>query len=276
MLAVEEDDVIPSILDNQVTITNLAARGAQGFTLREKRLVMAGLSKLDSRRKKSMITLQERTFKVTASEYAELSQITDRKSAYKDLIAACEKLLHRHLRYSIITPKGVKERALQWVSSVTYHHGEGWVEFAIGEEVMPHVCELTKRFTRYRLRQTSELRSVYSWRLLELLTSYNDGTDETRIKVKKITLDELKTALEIPDTYRYCHIKERVIDPAVTELVEKDHWLIQWRPVKEGRAVVMIEFTFSRNPQTSMFDDAQYTEDEQYPETDVYAEYDAA
>lgn len=267
-MAIEEDDlVIPSILDNQVTITNLAARAAQGFTLREKRLVMAGLSKFDSRKKKNLITLQERTFKVTAMEYAELAQINDKPSAYKDLIAACEKLLHRHLRYSIITPKGVKERVLQWVSSVTYHHGEGWVEFAIGEEVMPHVCELSKQFTRYRLRQTSELRSIYSWRLLEVLTSHNDGKDETKIKVKKISLEELKTALEIPDTYRYCHIKERVIDPAVNELVNKDHWLIQWRPLKESRAVAAIEFTFSRNPQTNMF------ADEQWEEADIVAEY---
>jgi hypothetical protein len=43
----ETEDQIPSILNNQVSITNLAARGAQGFTLREKRLFMAGLSKLD-------------------------------------------------------------------------------------------------------------------------------------------------------------------------------------------------------------------------------------
>lgn len=249
----ELDTQIPSILDNQVSITNLAARAAQGFTLREKRLVMAGLSKLNSRKPKKLLTLAERTFRVSAAEYVELSQIADEKSAYKDLMAACEKLLDRRLRYKIITPRGVKERVLQWVGGVTYHHGEGWVEFSIGEEVMPHVCELTKQFTQYRLRQTSELRSVYSWRLLELLTSHNDSKNEAQIRVKTIPLDDLRHALEIPDTYRYCHVKARVIEPAVEELIKKDHWLIQWHPVKDGRAVAAIEFTFKRDPQQDLF-----------------------
>lgn len=249
----EFEDQIPSILENQVSISNLAARAAHGFTLREKRLVMAGLSKFDSRKKKSLITLKDRTFRVTALEYAELAQIADQLSAYKDLIAACEKLLDRHLRYKIITPRGVKERVLAWVSSVTYHHGEGWVEFSIGEEVMPHVCELTKQFTRYRLRQTSELRSIYSWRLLELLTSHNDGQDEAKIKVKIITLDALRAALEIPDSYKYNDIRKQIITPSVEELVKKDHWLIQWRPIKQGRAVTAIEFTFNRDPQQDLF-----------------------
>jgi len=249
----ELDEQIPSILDNQVSITNLAARAAQGFTLREKRLVMAGLSKFDSRKKKSLITLKDRTFRVSAAEYVKLSQIADEKSAYKDLLAACEKLLDRRLRYKIITPRGVKERVLQWVGSVTYHHGEGWVEFSIGEEVMPHVCELTKQFTQYRLRQTSELRSVYSWRLLELLTSHNDSKDETKIRVQKIPLVELRHSLEIPNSYKYNDIRKQVLAQAVDELVKKDHWLIQWRPIKEGRAVVAIEFTFNRDAQQDLF-----------------------
>jgi len=250
---IDIDEQLPSILDNQVSITNLAARSAQGFTLREKRLVMAGLSKLDSRKPKKSLTLAERTFRVTAAEYVELSQIADVKSAYKDLLAACEKLMDRRLRYKIATPRGYKERVLQWVGGVTYHHGEGWVEFSIGEEVMPHVCELTKQFTQYRLKQASELRSLYSWRLLELLTSHNDAKDESKIQVKILPLDSLRLSLEIPDGYRYCHIKDRVIEPAVKELVSKDHWLIQWRPIKLGRAVESIEFTFNRDPQTSLF-----------------------
>jgi plasmid replication initiation protein len=248
------DDSIPNIIENQVCISNLAARAAQGFTLREKRLVMAGLSKFDSRKKKGWITLEDRTFRVTASEYVEISQIADQQSAYKDMIAACEKLLHRHLRYKIITPKGVKERALQWIGGVTYHHGEGWVEFSIGEEVMPHVCELTHHFTKYRLQQTSELRSIYSWRLLEILTSHNDGKDQTKITVKKISLDELRQSLEIPDSYKYDAIKRQIIEQAVKELTKKDHWLIQWRPIKDGKAVSAIEFTFSRDPQMSIFE----------------------
>lgn len=255
------DEQLPSILNNQVSITNLAARSAQGFTLREKRLVMSGLSKFDSRNKRSLISLKDRTFRVTASEYAELSQIADEKSAYKDLIASCEKLLDKRLRYKVITPRGVKERVLSWVSSVTYHHGEGWVEFSISEEIMPHVCELTRQFTQYRLQQTSELRSVYSWRLLEILTSYNDAQDETKIRVKVLSIADLRSSLEIPDSYKYDDIKRQVIIKGVEELVKKDHWAIQWRPIKTGRAVTSIEFTFNRDPQQDIFTKPEKTSD---------------
>lgn len=248
----EIEEQIPSILGNTVSITNLAARGAQGFTLREKRLFMAGLSKLDKRKSREMTTLKDRTFRVTAAEYAELAQIAAPKAAYQDLMAACAKLEQRKLRYRLITPKGEKLRSIGWVSSLTYHLGEGWVEFSLTEEIAPHVVGLSKKFTKYRLKQTSELRSLYSWRLLELLTSHNNGNDEAKIRVQKISLVEFRHSLEIPDSYKYKDIRIRVIEASITELVSKDNWLIQWRPIKQGRAVTALEFTFSRNPQTSL------------------------
>jgi plasmid replication initiation protein len=246
------DEQIPSILDNQVSITNLAARAAQGFTLREKRLFMAGLSKLDPRKEKDTLTLKERTFRVTAAEYAELSQIAEEKNAYRDLLSACEKLRTRYLRYKIATPLGYKERVFNWVGGLTYHHGEGWVEFSLTEEIMPHVCELSKHFTQYRLRQTSELRSIYSWRLLEMLTSHNDAKDETKVQIRRLLLTDLRSGLEIPDSYKYKDIRVRIIEAAVDELIKKDHWGIQWRPIKKGQAVTAIEFTFNREPPTKM------------------------
>ena len=35
----------------------------------------------------------------------------------------------------------------------------------------------------------------------------------------------------------------------VKELVEKDGWLIQWQPIKAGRKVKAVRFTFTRDPQ---------------------------
>lgn len=265
------NDQIPSILDNQVSITNMAARAAQGFTLREKRLVMAGLSKLDSRKSKKLLTLAERTFRVTASEYAEIAQIADAKSAYKDLMAAGAKLEMRKLRYKLVTPRGEKLRSIGWVGALTYHHGEGWIEFSLTEEIMPHVCELSKQFTQYRLRQTSELRSLYSWRLLELLTSHNDAKDETKIQVKTLSLADLRLSLEIPDSYKYDDINRRVITKGIEELVKKDHWAIQWRPIKTGRTVTAIEFTFNRDPQTQIPYESQPAGD--WKETDWVDEF---
>lgn len=245
-----DDDNFPQILDNKVSISNLAARGAQSFSLREKRLFMTGLSTFDSRSKRPL-TLKERTLRVTAADYAELSKIADPKGAYKDLKAACDNLFNRYLRYVVETPNGRRERKFRWVGGVTYHEGEGWVEFSLTEEIMPHLAALTRQFTTYRLRQASELRSVYSWRLLELLTSHTN--DEHSEKTKEIDLDEFRHSLEVPKSYRYDNFKRRVILPAVKELTEKDGWNISWRPIKRGRKVMSIEFTYSRKKQKDLF-----------------------
>jgi len=234
------------LLGNQVNMSNLAARAAHGFSLREKRLFAAGLSQLDSRKPRSAyLSLKQRTVRVHARDYAALAEV-DEASSYKDMHAACEHLFNRYLRYEIMTSRGLKERKIRWVGGLTYHHGEGWVEFGFTEEIMPHLADLRQQFTQYRLGQTCGLRSIYSWRLLELLTSYasKDGTG-----TKVILLDKFRQALEIPKSYRFSNIKQRVIEPAITELQDKDGWLIQWFPEKKGRKIVAVKFVWKRDPQ---------------------------
>jgi len=235
-----------SLLGNQVNMSNLAARAAHGFSLREKRLVMAGLSQIDSRKPRSAyLSLQQRTVRVHARDYAALAEV-DETSAYKDLHDACDHLFNRYLRYEVMTVRGLKERKLRWVGGVTYHHGEGWVEFSFTDEIMPHLSELRRQFTQYRLGQACGLRSAYSWRLLELLTSHSNRKG---MGTRTIPLDHFRETLEIPNSYKFSNIKQRVIEPAVTELQDKDGWLIEWQPEKNGRKVESVKFTWQRDPQ---------------------------
>jgi plasmid replication initiation protein len=250
----EKDDLLPEILNNQMSMSNIAARGAQGFTLREKRLFVAGVSKINPHHLAKPLTFKERTLQVTAKEYAEIAGIEDYREAYKDIKAASENLFNRYLRQVIETPKGKRERKFRWISGVEYKEDEGYVLFSLTEEIMPHISQLMGKFTSYRLRQTTELRSVYSWRFLELFTSYL-GKDETKPFSKIIELEDLRHTFEIPTSYKWNDIKRRVIEPAIKELTAKDNWLIEWQPIKLGRSVVKIKFTFSKNKQSDMFSD---------------------
>ena len=47
-------------------------------------------------------------------------------------------------------------------------------------------------------------------------------------------------------------IRTKIIEPAVKELIEKDGWLIEWKPIKAGRKVTDIRFTFLKNPQQQL------------------------
>ena len=93
-------------------------------------------------------------------------------------------------------------------------------------EVLPHLTGLRDEFTAYQLRQTHALRSVYSWKLLELLTKF-EPTGWTQY-----TIEDFATAMEATPKQRedFAKIQTKLIEPAIRELQEKDCWLIQYKP----------------------------------------------
>ena len=133
---------------------------------------------------------------------------------------------------------------MRWVGSVKVPEGEGWVELAWWPDLLRHLIGLKAQFTTYQLQQASALRSAYSWKLLELLTRFQStGKAE-------YTIEDFKASMDAPPSLSdFGQVKRRIIDPAVKELTEKDGWLIQWVPVKAGRKVKALRFTFMRDPQ---------------------------
>jgi plasmid replication initiation protein len=243
-----ELDETPSILGNQVTMKNIVARAAHGLTLPEKRITMAAISKIDSRKSlKHYHDPARRTLKVTAAEYAEIAASPDEKTAYRDLKNATKRLYERDLSYKIVTPKGKEDVHLRWIEKATYHHGEGWIEIVLTTAILPHLTELSIRFTKYRLEQACGLRSIYSWRLLEYLTSWNEGGNDKGSKTTE--LDKFRQFMEVPESYKWSNIKQKIIEPATKELAEKDGWIIHWQPVKKGRSVIAITFLWERDRQ---------------------------
>ena len=154
-------------------------------------------------------------------------------------------IFNRYIRFFEEGRKGPEEVMLRWVSSARYSPGTGTVTLRFTQEVAPHLLQLKAQFTTYKLAQASALRSIYSWRLLELLSqSASTGW-------RQMSIDEFHHAMETPETARanFKDCRKRVIEPAVKELIEKDGWLIEWQPIKEGRKVAAIRFEFRRDPQ---------------------------
>lgn len=233
-----------------VTMSNALTRAAHGLTLGEKRVIMTAISKLDSRKPMPQGTAV--ITKITAAEYAELAEC-GLNAAYEALQTAAKNLYDRSI--TIFQPsykRGNKQigdkgtiTKMRWVGRATYHDKEAWVELAWWHEVLPHLVGLQKQFTSYQLQQASALRSVYSWRLLELLTRFKQsGTAE-------YSIDDFCTSMEATEKQRsdFGKIRTKIIEPAVKELQEKDGWLIQWQQIKSGRRVSAVRFTFMRNPQ---------------------------
>ncbi|WP_206338688.1 replication initiation protein [Formicincola oecophyllae] len=222
-----------------IAMSNALVKAGQGLSLPEKRIVMLAISKLDSRQP---ITNLVPITRITAREYADLTQC-DMPTAYQALQSAGEQLFKRKITFHKITKKGVITTEMRWVGRCTYQAGEGWAELAWWPELLPCLLDLKKQFTTYHLQQATALRSVYSWRLMELLMRFkNSGWAEYNLK-------DFCNSMEATEKQRlnFANIRRRIIEPAVNELIKKDHWNIKWFSIKEGRRVVRLKFIFSHH-----------------------------
>jgi plasmid replication initiation protein len=234
--------------ENWIAMSNALTRAGHGLTLGEKRLIFCAISKLDSKR--ILRPGEAPTSRVTAAEYAAIAQC-EPSAAYEALQTASKNLYNRSITF-YIQAKNRKGRSvgetithMRWVGRASYKKAEGWVELAWWHELLPHLTGLRKEFTEYQLKQTHALRSIYSWKLLELLMKF-ESTGWAQY-----TIEDFCTAMEATPKQRenFANIRRKIIEPAVKELQEKDGWLIQWQPIKAGRKVVSLRFNFIRNPQ---------------------------
>lgn len=216
-----------------VKISNELVRAIQRLTLNEKRLLMLGLTKLETR---SGI---HQTISIKASEFASTYGVVP-TNAYKTLSDSKSKLWDRE---TIINGHTVR-----WL--ITHKHIEqaGSLLLRFHPDLEPHVLDLKTRFTQYLLSRAAEFSHVYSWRLFELLMQFK------KTGLLKIPVEEFKRILETPDAYErdFGLIRSKVINVALKEIKEKAGLPVKLNIEKEGRKVVMLNFTFPTEQQTAL------------------------
>lgn len=230
------------VVERHITIHNDLVVASQGLkTLAEQRIVKSCAAKIDS------VRLDGNRYKIrlTAKEYAETFGL-DMTSAYEQLKKGCELLQERWIHWTEPVHRGAlaihKDR---WVSGATYVDRQGWVELRFSPEATPYLMVLRGNHTTYLLRQASELRSIYSWRLLELLMQYKDTG------WRQMALKEFYQAMDAKPshTQNFAQARRWIIEVAIKELEEKDGWKIGYKTHAEGRKIVGIRFDFNRDPQ---------------------------
>lgn len=219
----------------RINMSNQLVRMAHGLTLPEKRVVAMCLARLDA-------TKQQRgrySFELRAKDFADQFNLTV-QAAYMQLQEVGDKLLHRIAQEVTQGPKGRRIKKWQWVSVAEYLDGEGLIRLTFNHEMTPHLVLLKKEFTSYRLSQASALRSLYSWRLFELLMQF-----KTR-GLLRISVDDFCHAVEAPATAQanFGELRRRIIEPAVSELTEKNGLAIEWSATKTSRKVTGLDFKF--------------------------------
>ena len=230
-----------------VTMSNALTRAGHGLSLPEKRVVFIAISKIDSRKPLPLNEFGIYTSRITAAEYAELAQC-EIQTAYQALKEASKALYSRTITFFEPAHKrkgGLVKVHMRWVGEVKYYDNEGWAELLWWPQVLPHLTGLQRHFSSYQLRQTSGLRSIYAWKMLELLSRFQStGWAE-------YTIEDFAAAMEATEKQQsdFGKLRTKIIEPAIKELTEKDGWIIEWKPIKAGRKVKAVRFDFQRTLQ---------------------------
>jgi len=241
-----EFDLLPIEPETRVKMANALTRAAHRLGLAEKRVVSMALSKIYGHRHLP----QDRRLvaKISALDFAEQFGI-DPNTAYDELQACARALGERKIKFEKQGRRGLIITEMRWVGRITYAKGEGWVELSFWHELLPLLVGLEKEFTDYKLKSASALRSVYSWRLLELFAQFKSTGLLT------IDIEDFHKAMEAPVSCirDFGNLRNRIIQPAVDELIEKDGLIIDWSPKKSGRKIIGLVFEFKENPQNRLF-----------------------
>jgi plasmid replication initiation protein len=232
-----------------INMSNALARAGHGLTLAEKRLIAVCISKLDSKAVHRVGS--DVVARVTAAEYAEVAQC-GMNAAYEALATAADNLYERSITFYEPAHKRngksieMTKNEVRWVDKKSeYRVREGWVSLSFTKYLVPHLLGLKNQITSYQLSQASALRSIYSWKLLELLMRFKStGWAEYTIEDFLLAMDAT-----VKQSQNFNNIKRRMIEPAIKELEEKDGWEIRWEAKRAGRKVRAVRFEFKRSPQ---------------------------
>lgn len=131
-----------------------------------------------------------------------------------------------------------------WLARTQYHDGKGYVSLTFSEELRPHLLQLKGFYTTYHADNIMRLRSVYTFRIYELLKQYE------KIGWREFNVEDLKDRLRVSDMYKnYYDFKKFTIERAQEEMKKKCDVYFEFTEIKLGRRIVAIHFDIFPNVQ---------------------------
>lgn len=221
----------------KISKSNYLVEASYSLSLQEQRLILACLSKIDSRRE-----IREE-IELSASEYSDLMNI-DIKNAYRELYKAARKLYER----SIIVSDPEKIEEFRWVQKkICYIKGEGKIKLTWSNDVLIYISQLKRRFTSYRLKDIAKFSTSYSIRLYELLIQFNSTNQ------RYISIDDFRVLFQLEGKYPlFRDLNKWVIKPSVKEIHSFSNIEVCYSTRKSGRNVIGLQFDFQEKKQRQL------------------------
>lgn len=245
----EQDNSLTELDERNINLSNAIARSAQGLNLVQKRIIALALAKTDTVTNKRIFDNARAGWgiRLTAKEYADTFEIPT-KEAYAQLKYGAQSLLKTLWKTIKTTQHGKEITQGQWLHLAKYYEGEGKIDIVFHPIIAPHLLGLKREFISYKLKQTSALRSIYSWRMYECLMSW-----KTTGRWNVSTEDFIKI-MQPPESYRknFGQISKAIINASIKELYAKSGLVITCKKIKAGTRITDLEFRFYQDPQGSL------------------------
>ena len=234
---------LSEMANDLVVKSNRLNMAIQNLTLPELRIIQLAI--VDARETGNGLST-DTPLRIDAMRYAEAFETT-RQNAYNRMKEAEETLFNRRFTFLDSEGKTVKSR---WIQRVRYLDDEGAIELAFTLDVVKGITRLDgaeEFFTQYLLSQTSNLNSVYSVRLYELLIQW-----KTAVKTPVFELSLFRGQMGLNDgEYKAMNdFKKRVLDLAVNEINEKTDLTVAYTQEKKGRLIHGFKFTVKQKEKT--------------------------
>ena len=215
----------------EVYKSNALMDASYRLTPSEQGIILSCISQI---RKDEEVTDQT-LYKVSVSNYIALTG-ADPNSAYRDIKNAALRLRGRMVKiYNLPNGGGKVKNKRQvlitgWVQSIIYSDDGGEVSLRFSHDMLPYLTNLSRCFTKYRLKDVAKMSSSYGIRLYELLKQWGS------IGEKEISIEELKKAYQIEEKYKAIKdFKKYVLEPAVSDINAHSDLSVTWEQRKTGR-----------------------------------------
>ena len=210
----------------------------------EQRLIM--LAVINARETGQGITADSK-LEIHASDYAKHFNVST-DAAYKVMKEAVNNLFERKFSYVAEYKKTGKTGVVRsrWVSRIFYVDSLAILEITFAPDVVPLVTRLEEHFTRYQLKQVSNLTSKYAIRLYELLIAWREVGKTPQIELSEF---RQKIGVENGEYERMHHFKARVLEPAIKQINEHTDITASYEQHKRGRTISGFSFRFKQKQQ---------------------------
>lgn len=129
-----------------------------------------------------------------------------------------------------------RETTVGWLGKVRIDKRSGRVSIKLDEDIQKYVIGIYNNYTQYSLLSTLPMKSSYSFRIYELLTSY------AFTKTHTFDIEDLKSKLGAVVYSNFKDFRRKVLEVATKEINEYTDLEVSWEPITKGKKVIAVKF----------------------------------